>query len=99
MRSTRATELAREWPMPLVCKWVGHDAMISQKHYQQVTAEDYAAAATNGGTVEPRTGHDGACQELPEYARALKNREICRILTKVVKNWQEIQYPRQESNL
>jgi hypothetical protein len=28
----------------------------------------------------------------------LKNPEICRILTKVVKKWQAIQYPDQESN-
>jgi hypothetical protein len=25
--------------------------MISQKHYQQVTAEDYAAGAMKGGTL------------------------------------------------
>ena len=40
LRSTRATELAREFPIHVVTAWLGHSVTVSIKHYLQVTNAD-----------------------------------------------------------
>ena len=46
LRATRATELVSEgWPEYKVCKWLGHTKLVAEKHYWQVTDDDYEAAA------------------------------------------------------
>ena len=53
LRSTRATELVGEgWPEYKVCKWLGHTKLVAEKHYWQVTDDDYKKAA---GTVNEAT--------------------------------------------
>ncbi len=44
LRSTRATELAEEFPLKTVCDWLGHDIQISLQHYQQVREEHWDRA-------------------------------------------------------
>ena len=53
LRSTRETELAKEYPMHVVCCWIGNTNKVAMEHYLQVTDEDYARAAT--GAVAPET--------------------------------------------
>ena len=51
LRATRATELVSAgWPEYKVCKWLGHTKLVAEKHYWQVTDEDFQRAA--GGCVE-----------------------------------------------
>jgi integrase len=47
LRASRETELAEKFPIHVVCKWVGHNARIAEKHYLTVRDEyfDMAAAA------------------------------------------------------
>ncbi len=33
LRATRETELAQEYPIHVVCEWIGNTAAIAQKHY------------------------------------------------------------------
>jgi integrase len=47
LRASRETELAKEYPIHVVCDWIGNDAMIAKKHYLQVT-EDYFERAASG---------------------------------------------------
>lgn len=47
LRSTRQTELAREWPEYLVCAWMGNSRVIAREHYLQVTDEHFQQAAQN----------------------------------------------------
>jgi hypothetical protein len=45
LRASRETELAKVYPVHLVCAWLGHAAAIAQKHYLQLTDEDFERAA------------------------------------------------------
>jgi integrase len=47
LRSTRETELAAEFPIHVVCAWIGNSQRIAAKHYLQVTEGDFARAAQN----------------------------------------------------
>ena len=47
LRSTRRTELARDWPEYVVCSWMGNSRVIAREHYLQVTDEHFEQAAQN----------------------------------------------------
>ena len=47
MRASRATELVKDFPEHVVTAWMGHSKRIAQKHYLQVTEEDYNQASSN----------------------------------------------------
>jgi len=58
LRSSRETELAKDYPIHVVCNWIGNTAAIAQKHYLQVTDADFNRASsmpvqrgTESGTV------------------------------------------------
>jgi integrase len=46
LRSTRQTELARDYPMHVVCSWLGNTVPVANEHYLQVTDADYRQAIT-----------------------------------------------------
>ena len=46
LRSTRQTELVREYPLHVVCAWLGNKAAIAQKHYLQIRDDDFHRAAS-----------------------------------------------------
>ena len=48
LRSSRETELAAEYPVHVVCAWIGNSAPIAARHYLQVTEADFRRAAKNG---------------------------------------------------
>jgi integrase len=48
LRATRETELAAQYPIHVVCAWIGNTARIAAKHYLQVT-DDYFDRAVKGG--------------------------------------------------
>ncbi len=63
MRASRATELVKDFPEHVVTAWMGHSKRIAQKHYLQVTEDDYKQASSNPTqnptqqiTVSPRRG-------------------------------------------
>jgi hypothetical protein len=43
---SRATELVAEYPTHVAAAWLGHSALVAQKHYWQVTETDFERAAT-----------------------------------------------------
>jgi len=45
VRGTRETELERSFPLHVVTRWMGNTPKIAQKHYLQVTPEDFDRAA------------------------------------------------------
>jgi integrase len=51
LRSTRETELAKEYPIHVVCSWLGNTNRVAMEHYLQVTDEDYRRAAAGGVAV------------------------------------------------
>ncbi|MFN9626156.1 MAG: hypothetical protein ACK6AT_07810, partial [Planctomycetota bacterium] len=44
-RASRQTELQREFPLHLVCSWLGNSPRIAQQSYLLVTEDDFARAA------------------------------------------------------
>jgi integrase len=46
LRASRETELAAEYPLHVVCAWIGNSTLVAQKHYLQVTDADFARAAS-----------------------------------------------------
>jgi len=45
LRASRETELAAEFPLHVVTRWLGNTPRIAMKHYLQVTEDDFARAA------------------------------------------------------
>jgi hypothetical protein len=45
LRATRETELAEQFPVHVVCEWIGNSPRVAAKHYLQVTEHHYAKAA------------------------------------------------------
>lgn len=45
LRATRETELAEEYPMHVVCAWIGNSQPVAAKHYLQVTEHHFRQAA------------------------------------------------------
>jgi integrase len=43
-RSSRETELLKEFPVHVVCAWLGNTPRVALKHYAQVTDEDFKKA-------------------------------------------------------
>lgn len=47
LRATRETELAQQWALHVVTKWIGNSQPVALKHYLEVTDEDYEKAVQN----------------------------------------------------
>jgi len=61
LRSTRETELAEDYPMQVVCAWIGNSQPVAAKHYLQVTEDHYKKAVHD----PVQSVHERACQGLP----------------------------------
>ena len=78
LRASRQTELAAEFPIHVVCEWIGNSAAIAQAHYLQVTDGDFDRAAKSGaksGAIvvqkAVQTAFDRNEQELPNLSQVL----------------------------
>ena len=72
-RSTRETELAEDYPMHVVCVWIGNSQPIAAKHYLQVTCEHFERASVKA------EGDDSALQNPVQQLH-----ERCRNASQVV---------------
>lgn len=50
-RASCETDLCEEFPGHVVCEWIGHDALISRRHYTQVLESHFAKAAQNAAQL------------------------------------------------
>lgn len=64
LRATRQTELEAEFPLHVVCRWLGNSPGVARKHYLQVTDEHFAKAAGVAAAGGPARVSDQAA-----YAR------------------------------
>lgn len=48
LRASRETELAAEFPLHVVCQWIGNSAKIAAAHYLSVGDDDFRRAAAGG---------------------------------------------------
>jgi integrase len=54
LRASRETELAAQYPLHVVCAWIGNTEMIAAKHYLQVTEDHFRRAAKSGAASRRR---------------------------------------------
>ena len=66
LRATRQTELEAEFPLHVVCRWLGNSPGVARKHYLQVTDEHFAKAA---GVVSDGGARVKQKSEQAAYAR------------------------------
>lgn len=111
LRSTRETELTENYPIHVVCSWIGNTAAVAAKHYLQVTDADFdhavkATSQVGGAQSGAQAGEDAArkqaqptpvdpCQSPQETHKALENQGLCLVLADVGQGWQNSQAPRQ----
>lgn len=60
MRASCETDLAREFPLPVVAKWLGNTQAVAMRHYVDVTDADFERAAATDTASSPRTSQKGA---------------------------------------
>ncbi len=46
-RSSRETELAENYPVQVVCSWIGNSPQVAAKHYLQTTEDHFSKAVQN----------------------------------------------------
>ncbi|HEX5104213.1 MAG TPA: tyrosine-type recombinase/integrase [Pirellulaceae bacterium] len=62
LRSSRETELAKEYPIHVVTSWLGNTPRIAMKHYLMTTDSDFERAAKSGAVSSRTEPHQ---QETP----------------------------------
>ena len=74
LRASRETELANEFPIHVVCEWIGNSPDVARRHYLQVTEEHFRKATSNptspmhaDGRTEPRAKKETAVS--PAFAK------------------------------
>lgn len=60
LRSTRQTELAAQYPLHVVCAWIGNKEAVAAEHYLQVTDADFERASAENRSRAALALHTGA---------------------------------------
>lgn len=60
MRASCETDLAREFPLAVVAKWLGNTQAVAMRHYVDVTDADFERAATGGGVSDTKAAQKAA---------------------------------------
>jgi hypothetical protein len=64
LRSTRETELAEEFPIHVVCDWIGNTEAVATKHYLQTTEAHFDRATQKAQqSASDDEGNDRMAQE------------------------------------
>ncbi len=63
MRASRETELSQDYPMHVVCSWIGNSTPIALKHYLTVIDADYEKAVQNPVQQPSESGRKRPQQE------------------------------------
>jgi integrase len=59
LRASRETELANEFPIHVVCEWIGNSSDVARRHYLQVTEEHFKKATSNPTSPMHADGRTG----------------------------------------
>jgi hypothetical protein len=71
MRASCETDLARQFPLAVVAKWLGNTQAVAMRHYVDVTDADFERAIAGG-----ETGDDKAAQKAAQHAHAGQRTEL-----------------------
>ncbi len=100
LRASRETELAADYPIHVVCAWIGNTERIAAKHYLQVT-EDYFERAGKGAAKSAaralqnpvQSAAVSDCQGSSETQKTPENRGLLQVLSIVCKSLQANRLP------
>lgn len=98
-RSSRETELARQFPLPLVCRWIGNSVTIAMKHYDQQIDDDFDLAAGVSGAKMARFAPPSPAGKVDEIEGGSENPERCQRIDTRRQLVSVEGYAPQESNL
>ena len=97
LRASRETELAAQYPIHVICAWIGNTVRIAAKHYLQVTDDYFARAVEEGGAksgalkaqkaAQSPAGSD--CLEATETQKAPEIRGLMQSLAAAVSRWSD----------
>ena len=74
LRSTRETELVEQFPVHVVCYWLGNSEKVAKAHYLQVTDEHFQRATRQGGApAGARKELQRGAESTQRDAKPLKN--------------------------
>jgi integrase len=73
LRASRETELAAEYPLHVVCAWIGNSAPIAAKHYLQITDADFERAARSGAVGRAEALHNPVQQPAASSRKETKD--------------------------
>jgi len=76
LRSSRETERCQNFPVHVVCKWIGNTPRIAQQHYLQVTDEHFAAAVAGGQEAAQKAAQQTAAKPCT-VSRQVEEPAIC----------------------
>ena len=62
MRASCETDLARQFPLPVVAKWLGNTQAVAMRHYVDVTDADFERATMGGETADEKAAQLGRAE-------------------------------------
>jgi integrase len=80
LRASRETELMQTFPVHVVTAWMGHDALIAQKHYLQVTDDDFQRAAKGGAGALQKAVQQGTAPDRTEPQDPSEEQGECEVV-------------------
>jgi integrase len=83
MRASCETDLARQFPLAVVAKWLGNTQAVAMRHYVDVTDADFERAIAGDGAEEhaPTEAEEKAAQKAAQQAHATKRMDTQRAYT------------------
>lgn len=84
LRSTRETELAEQFPMHVVCKWIGNSQPVAAKHYLQLTDEHFAQAISGDESPTSKAAQNAAQKAHEDGRNDLKRARVVDVESAVI---------------
>lgn len=91
MRASRQTELERQFPLHVVCSWLGNTEAIARKNYLLVTDSDFEKACTPKPPVQSDAYSDAVEPKSDAYSDAASSRTNPQEKEKTPENTGEIE--------
>ena len=76
LRSTRETELAEQYPIHVVCQWLGNTQAIAAKHYLQVTDAHFQSASKSAQNPTQTVQDRGVWRGQPSTSGVKKSEKL-----------------------
>ena len=97
-RSTRETELAEEFPLHVVCGWLGNSPKVATLHYLQTTSIHFETATSTTVTAPNEIGANLVTQTTVSESNEVHFTNETEIILTEIDYSNEFELPRLDSN-